>query len=213
MNATGTADNAATLKKGSSSNGSGKSDYTGGSTQPAASNKSEVKQASLKTIFENCLREAYSAETTMLKAMPELAKAVYNEELQDAFNNHLEQTRRHVERLEKIFSRLGINTQGASCPAIDGLVEEVRKVVSENKEGPARDSALIIGMQKIEHYEIACYGSLCELADVLGYKTIADILDRTLQEEGDTDHLLTDIAKDINDEAMEMEFESQNGRF
>lgn len=213
MNATGTADTTA-LKKGSngsngsssngSSNGASRSDYGSSST----SSSKEEKQTSLKKIFEDGLLDIYSAELQLIKALPDVAKACYTEELEDAIKKHLEQTKKQAERLEKIFDRLGIEVKDKKCEAMKGLIEENEKVLSEFKKSPARDSAIIIGSQKIEHYEIASYGSLVELAEVLGYQKVADMLDRTLQEEGDTDHLLTDLAMDINDEALEMEIES-----
>jgi len=137
--------------------------------------------------------------------LPEIARAIDNEDLEEAVTFHLEQTKKHVARLEKVFDRLHITkTDSEKCPAMEGLIQEVRKVISEFERGPVRDSALIIGAQKIEHYEIASYGSLCELADVLGENKIHDILGRTLDEEEDTDVNLSDIAKDVNDEACEL---------
>jgi ferritin-like metal-binding protein YciE len=100
--------------------------------------------------------------------------------------------------------RLRMDREGETCKAMEGLIEEGQKIIEEFEPGPVRDSALIIGAQKIEHYEIAAYGSLNELAEVLGYHKIADVLDRSLLEEEDTDALLTEIAQEVNDEALEM---------
>jgi len=160
---------------------------------------------SLEDLFENNLKDIYSGEKQLVEALPKVAEAAYNEDLQDAFREHLEQTRKHVERLEKIFGRLGIEKgEEEKCLAMEGLIKECNRTIEEFEESPVRDSALIIGAQKIEHYEIAAYGSLCELADVLGISGALNLLERTLDEEETTDKNLTDIAKDINDEAFEM---------
>jgi len=175
------------------------------SNSSAATAKSSAgqKEKSLEDLFEANLKDIYSAEQQLISALPEVAKAAYSEDLRDAFNKHLEQTRRHAERLEKIFQRLRINKGGEKCAAMEGLIKEGKKVLEDFEEGPVRDSALIIGAQKIEHYEIAAYGSLCELADVLGFTKIGDVLDRTLEEEENTDRTLTRIAMNVNDEAYD----------
>jgi ferritin-like metal-binding protein YciE len=168
----------------------------------------EKNNKTLDNLFEEGLKDIYSAEKQLIEALPLMAKAAYNEELQDAFENHLQQTKRQAERLEKIFDRLRIEkNEEEKCKAMEGLVAECQKVIDEFEESSVRDSALIIGAQKIEHYEIASYGSLCELADVLGYSKIAELLDRTLEEEEETDKNLTEIALDVNDEAFELEHE------
>lgn len=163
------------------------------------------KQKSLKDLFESGLKFMHSGETQLLEALPKVAQAVYSEELQDAVQKHLQETKRQVERLEKVFNRLGIDkTKVEKCKVMEALIEEGNKIISEYEEGPVRDSALIIAAQKIEHHEIAAYGSLCELADVLGHRQMGDLLDRSLEEEEKTDKTLTDIACDVNDDACEM---------
>lgn len=165
-----------------------------------------IKNKTLNDLFAKELKDIYDAERQLLDALPEMVKAAYNEDLQDAFEVHLQQTKRHVERLEKIFDRLRIGkNEEEMCEAMEGLIMKCRQIIDEFEESPVRDSALIIGVQKIEHYEIASYGSLCELADVLGYAKIAELLDRTLEEEETTDKNLTLIAQDINDDAYELE--------
>jgi len=178
------------------------SSSTQGSKEKSKSGSAD--EPTLELLFENCLKDIYSAEQQLLKALPEMAKAAYDDKLEDAFTEHLHQTKKHAERLEKIFTRLKITPGGETCKAMEGLIEEGNKIIKDYKESPVRDSALIIGAQKIEHYEIASYGSLCELADVLGYHKIMDVLDRTLAEEEKTDQLLTQIAEGVNDEAAEM---------
>jgi ferritin-like metal-binding protein YciE len=177
----------------------------------AAANGEENFQSSEKTgnektlqhVFEEQLKDIYGAEKQILKALPKMIEAASSEELQEAFENHLEQTEEQVTRLEKVFSMLGINRQAKNCVAMEGLIEEGNEIIDEFEEGNVRDCALIIGAQKIEHYEIAAYGSLCELAEVMGLHKVADLLDTTLEEEEETDKLLTEIAENVNDEAME----------
>lgn len=165
--------------------------------------KGQNGKESLKKIFEELLQDTYSAETQIVQALPEMAKAAHSEELQDAFETHLTQTKKQIERLEKIFTRLRIERKSEKCKAMEGLVEEGQKIIKEHTDSVTRDVALIIAAQKVEHYEIAAYGSLVELADVLNLNKVADILETTLEEEKDTDELLSDIAQQVNDEAFE----------
>ena len=166
--------------------------------------KSNNKKNTLLGIFEEQLKDIYSAEKQLVAALPEVAKATDSEDLEEAINEHLQQTKKHVDRLEKVFERMGISkTEETKCQAMEGLIAESKKVIREFDRSPVRDSALIIGAQKIEHYEIAAYGSLCELADVMGEGKIADLLDRTLEEEENTDKILTEIAQEVNDSAAE----------
>ncbi len=165
----------------------------------------DKKEKTLECVFKNGLKAIYSAEIQLIEALPEMAKAADSEDLQDAINKHLQETKRHAERLEKIFSKLSIDkSEVKKCLVMESIINEGKKIIEEFEEGPVRDAALIIGAQKVEHHEIASYGSLCELADVLGYHKICDILDRTLEEEENTDKDLTEIAKHINDEAFEL---------
>lgn len=158
---------------------------------------------SLKKIFEELLQDTYNAEKQLLKALPEAAKAAYSEYLQDAFEYHFEQTKRQVERLEKVFDRLKIERGNETCEAMEGLIKEVKEIIDEHDKSIIRDVALIIASQKVEHYEIAAYGSLVELADVLGLNNTADLFERTLHEEKETDHRLSEIAQYVNDEAYD----------
>jgi|SRR5688572_13139028 len=175
------------------------------------------KHKTLEELLEDNLKDVYSAELQLIDALPEMADAAHNSELQQAFTNHLEQTKRHLSRLEKVFDKFEIDTDEVeTCKAMEGLIEEGKKIINEYEESHVRDSALIIGAQKIEHYEIAAYGSLCELADVLGYSNLHDLLGRTLDEEETTDEELTEIAAAINDEAREMsegEMEHEDDNF
>jgi ferritin-like metal-binding protein YciE len=162
-------------------------------------------EQTLHTLLEAGMRDIYSAEKQLVEALQEVIQAVDNDELEEAISTHLEQTRKQVMRLEKSFERMGLPLESnEKCVAMEGLIEETRKVIREFHRGPVRDAALIIGAQKIEHYEIAVYGSLCELADVLGDERLGDLLGRTLEEEEEADELLSEIAKDVNDEAAEV---------
>lgn len=167
---------------------------------------------SLKKIFEELLQDTYNAEKQLIKALPEAAKAAYSEYLQDAFENHFEQTKRQVERLEKVFDRLRIDKGNETCEAMEGLLKEVKEIIDEHDKSITRDVALIIASQKVEHYEIAAYGSLVELADVLGLNHTADLFERTLKEEKDTDCILSEIAQYVNDEAYEESVAEQEYR-
>jgi ferritin-like metal-binding protein YciE len=163
------------------------------------------KQKTLQDLLEDNLKDVYSAEMQLIDALPLMASAAHNPELQEAFSNHLQQTIKHFSNLEKILSQFEIDTNEIeTCKAMKGLIEEGKKIIEEYEESHIRDSALIIGAQKIEHYEIAAYGSLCELADVLGYSNLHDLLGQTLDEEESTDEELSEIAVAINDEAKEM---------
>jgi ferritin-like metal-binding protein YciE len=174
-----------------------------GASDGAGANGSSGQPSLLEKFFTDQLKDIYYAEQLLMKALPELHKASTTEELEDAFANHIKQTERHVTRLEKVFKMLGKNPEGKKCEAMEGLVKEARTAISETKEGTmTRDVALIIAAQKVEHYEIASYGSLVQLAITMGLDQAAGLLDKTLNEEEETDMLLTEIAEDnINLEA------------
>jgi ferritin-like metal-binding protein YciE len=157
----------------------------------------------LEKFFINELKDVYNAEQQLLKALPEMQKAATTEELEDAFEHHLKQTERHVKRLEKVFQLIGKSPTGKKCEAMEGLIKEGRAVINDTKEGSmTRDAALIIGAQKIEHYEIATYGGLVQLAITMGLHKAAGMLEKTLNEEEEADRYLTEIAETrINMEA------------
>lgn len=171
----------------------------------AGNNGRENHESLLERFFTDQLKDIYYAEQQLLRAIPKLAGASSTEELEDAFNDHLQQTERHVKRLDRIFQMIGKNPEGKRCEAMDGLVRESETIIKETREGSmTRDAALIIAAQKVEHYEIATYGGLVQLALTMGLHRVADILDKTLLEEEDTDALLTNIAENyINIQAEE----------
>jgi ferritin-like metal-binding protein YciE len=159
----------------------------------------------LEKFFIEQLQDIYYAEQQLLKAIPEMQKASTTEELEDAFGDHLRQTERHVKRLERVFQIIGRKAEGKRCEAMDGLIKEARSIISDTKEGSmTRDAALIIAAQKVEHYEIATYGGLVQLAVTMKLNRAAHLLNKTLREEEDTDNLLTFVAEShINIEAEE----------
>lgn len=188
-------------------NGAGKA--TGQSnTADSSSKKNGQKNAEesrpfLQQFFIDQLKDMYYAEQQLIKALAEMKKATSTEELEDAFDNHTRQTERHVKRLEKVFKMVNQKPDIKKCEAIDGLIREVKTIIEETEENSAtRDAALIIAAQKVEHYEIASYGGLLQLAITMNMDRAAEILDKTLTEEKETDELLTDIAESyINVEA------------
>ena len=158
----------------------------------------------LQDLFVEELRDIYHAEKQLTKALPKMAKAASSDKLKQAFQQHLEETKGQIERLEQIFESLDLRTRGKPCEAMQGLVEEGKEVMEEVKEPEILDAALIVAAQKVEHYEIASYGSLRTLADALGHKDAAKLLDQTLAEEKKTDELLNKLALgDINKRAMQ----------
>jgi ferritin-like metal-binding protein YciE len=168
-----------------------------------ASQSTEEIQSALLELFVDELKDIYWAEKHLTKALPKLQKAATSEELQEAFETHLEQTIGQIERLEEVFELLEEPPRAKKCEAMEGLVKESQSVIEDTEKGTAtRDVALIIAAQKVEHYEIAAYGSLVQLAKTLEKNDIADILAETLAEEKETDELLTGIAEnDINYQA------------
>ena len=162
----------------------------------SSSKISEENQSALLELFIDGIKDLYWAEKHLRKALPKMQSAATSEELQNAFESHLEQTEEHVARLEEIFQMLEEKPQAKKCDAMEGLVSEGETIVEETEEGTAtRDVGLIMAAQKIEHYEIASYGSLAQLAKTLGKDEIAEILESTLTEEKETDELLTGIAE------------------
>ncbi len=145
----------------------------------------------------------YSAENQLVKALPKMAKAAHAEELRPGFEEHPEQTRGHVQRLEKIFRSLGESPKGKKCVGMEGLVKEGSEVMEEDFNGAVLDAALIGAAQRVEHYEMAAYGSVREFAKVLGETEHASLLAETLGEEKETDEKLTKLAKEINTRANE----------
>ena len=144
------------------------------------------------------LKDLYSAENQILKALPKMAKAATSEKLREAFETHLEETTTQVERLETIGEKLAESMKGKNCKAMEGLVEEGEEIMEEDATPAMLDLALIGAAQKVEHYEMAGYGTARTLAELSEEKEIAELLQETLDEEGKTDRILTEIAQELN---------------
>lgn len=159
----------------------------------------------LEKVFHDSLKDIFWAEKHLTKALPKMKKAATTEKLKNAFDTHLVQTKEQIARLEQVFMILGKKAQAKKCAAMEGLVAETEEIISETEAGTiTRDVALIMAAQKVEHYEIAAYGGLATLAKVMGNDEVKELLGTTLQEEKDTDMLLTEIAEnDVNYRASE----------
>jgi ferritin-like metal-binding protein YciE len=154
----------------------------------------------LQELFVEELRDVYDAEKQITKALPKMAKAVESDELRGAFEEHLEITRMQINRLEEVFKSLGLAARGKTCDGMKGLLEEGQSHMEE-LEGSTLEAALIGAAQRVEHYEIAAYGTLATWAELLGYQDAKDLLGQTLEEEKEADEKLTGIAGQINPEA------------
>jgi ferritin-like metal-binding protein YciE len=158
----------------------------------------------LEELLVDELKDLYSAENQIIKALPKMAKAASSPELKRAFERHLEETKRQVERLNQIADTLDIRLTGKKCKGMEGLIEEGKEIIEEDLDENAIDAGLIGAAQKVEHYEIAAYGTARTHASLLGYNKIAKLLQQTLDEEGTTDKKLTALAESvINVEAVQ----------
>lgn len=157
---------------------------------------------SIEDLFLDELKDLYSAEKQITKALPKMVKAASTPELSKAFSSHLEETRGHVERLEKIFEILGKRGTGKTCEGMKGVLVEGSEALKEIGKGKVRDAALIAAAQRVEHYEIAGYGTVRSLAELLGKSNMAELLEKTLKEEKATDEKLTEISESVNEEAQ-----------
>ncbi len=159
---------------------------------------------SLEDLFLEDLKDLYNAENQILKALPRMAKKASAPELRRAFEQHLKQTEGQVQRLERVFGAIGEKPKGKTCKGMQGLIEEGKEKMSEDIEDDVLDAALIAAAQKVEHYEIAAYGTLRAYAEMLGNQQAAKLLQQTLDEEGETDKKLTALAEQlVNVEAVE----------
>lgn len=157
----------------------------------------------LEKLYISELRDLYSAENQLLKALPKMAKGASSPELKDAFEKHLEQTKGHVERLEELFEQRDESPKGKTCHAMKGLIEEGSEILKEDGEDSVLDAGMIVAAQKVEHYEIASYGSMRTFANLLGKDEEAKLLQATLDEEAETNEVLTQLAETVvNPEAV-----------
>jgi ferritin-like metal-binding protein YciE len=156
-----------------------------------------MKEAKFEDLLTNELNDLYDAERQIIDALPKMKEAASTEELADAFEQHLEQTREQVKRLDRIFSQMGEQPTGKQCEGMEGLLREGEKLMSEMEKSPVLDAALIGAAQKVEHYEISGYGTARTMASMLGQSEVAELLQETLDEEKDTDETLTEIAEAV----------------
>ena len=169
-----------------------------------------MKLNSLRKLYLEELRDLYSAETQLVKALPKMAKGASSDELKEAFESHLEQTKEHVERLTEIFERLDEKPTGKTCKAMKGLIEEGSEMLEEDGEESVIDAGLIAAAQRVEHYEIAGYGTVRTFANLLGQDEAAELLQQTLDEEGETDKQLSELAEGIvNEKALSEDEEKE----
>jgi len=161
-----------------------------------------MEHQALKELYIDELKDIYNAENQLVKALPKMAKAANSEELRTGFEEHLEQTRGHVQRLEQIFKELGEKPSGKKCKGMEGLVAEGQEMMGEDFDDEVMDAALISAAQRVEHYEIAAYGTVRTYAELLGEDAAVQLLEQTLEEEKETDQKLTDLASEINVRAM-----------
>jgi ferritin-like metal-binding protein YciE len=160
-----------------------------------------MNENTLRELFVDELRDLYDAENRLVKALPKLAKAANLEDLRSGFETHLEQTKEHVERLKQIIESLDEKPTGKKCPGMIGIIQEGEELIGEEFEGSVMDAALISAAQRAEHYEIAAYGCVHAWAKELGEDEAAELLEKTLTEEKETDAKLTEIAEQVNPSA------------
>jgi ferritin-like metal-binding protein YciE len=163
----------------------------------------------LRDLYVDELRDLYDAENRLVKALPKLAKEAESSELRSGIEEHLEQTKGHLDRLRQILETMGEKSSGKKCAGMVGLLEEGDEMMDEDFEGGVKDAALISAAQRVEHYEIAAYGCVKTWAGLLGEREAQRLLEQTLQEEKETDEKLTELAEQINVEAMSESPESE----
>jgi ferritin-like metal-binding protein YciE len=184
----------------SSRNGAGKSKMN--STQNGTSDKMQSSQ--LMKLFEDQLKDIYWAEKALTKAIPKMIKNATSEELIDALENHLSETNEQVKRAEQVFDTIGKKATAKKCEAMEGLIMEAEEIMEECEVGPMCDAGIIAAAQKVEHYEIASYGTLRQFAETLGLEDAVELLEATLEEEKGADEKLTEVAVSaVNIEAEE----------
>lgn len=175
------------------------------STKQKNNQSEQMKDSKFRELFLHELKDIYWAEKHLVKALPKMAKGATSTELADALTNHVEETENHVTRLEDVFNMLDEKAQAIKCDAMEGLLSEANDILDDTKSDTmVRDAGIIIACQKVEHYEIASYGSLVALAKKMGHDDVARKLEETLQEEKKADKLLTELAEsEVNDDAAQ----------
>ena len=200
--------NTKSKKTAKSPDSNGNTKNGNGNTKSAKVNTQETN-SQLQKFFEDSLKDIYWAEKALTKALPKMQAEATTEELKNAIEEHLSQTENQVARLEQVFELIGKKAQAKKCDAMEGLIKEGESIVEETEKGSmTRDVGIIMAAQKIEHYEIATYGGLAQIATTMGLDEAADLLNETLDEEKETDQLLTEIAE--NNINWEAEKETEN---
>lgn len=166
-----------------------------------------MESNTLRDLYIDQLKDLYDAENRLVKALPKMAKNADSEELRDAIEEHLEQTRAHVDRLKQIFTSLGEKPSGKKCVGMVGILDEGEEIMDEDYEESVMDAALISAAQRVEHYEIAAYGCAQAWSEILGETEASSLLEKTLDEEKLADQKLTELAEDINTQAHEVSAE------
>lgn len=175
-----------------------------GSSKSNSGKKASMKSSLLMKLFEDGLKDIYWAENALVKALPKMVKNATSEELVEALTSHLAETEEHVARLENIFSLIGKKAVAEKCDAMEGLIKEASSIMEECEEGSMRDAGIIAAAQKVEHYEIATYGTLRQFAETLQLTEVEELLATTLQEEKEADLKLSDVAMEaVNIDASE----------
>lgn len=190
-------------------NSSTKSAQTG-TKKTSASGEMKTRSEAEKGLFglfENELKDIYWAEKALTKAIPKMIKKATSEELIEALKDHLNVTNDQVSRLEEVFNVIGVKPQAKKCDAMEGIIKEAGEIMDESEEGVVRDAGIISAGQKVEHYEIATYGTLIAFAKTLGEDEAASLLEETLKEEKEADETLSKIAETVNAEAADEETE------
>jgi ferritin-like metal-binding protein YciE len=153
-----------------------------------------IEESKLMKLFEDSLKDIYWAEKALTKALPKMVKKATSSELVEAIENHLEETEAQVQKVESVFEMIGKKPVAKKCEAMNGLIKEAEEIMKESEEGAMRDAGIIAAAQKVEHYEIATYGTLCTFAKTLGLDDAASVLDAILNEEKSADETLTEVA-------------------
>lgn len=170
-----------------------------------------MEHTALMELYVDELKDLYDAESRLVKALPKVAKAATSQKLRSAVEEHLEQTKGHVDRLKEIFDNLGEKASGKKCAGMVGILKEGEELMDEDFEGEVMDAALISAAQRVEHYEIAAYGCVRAWAGLLGENEAGSLLEKTLEEEKETDEKLTQLAEEINVQAKEQGSEGEEG--
>jgi ferritin-like metal-binding protein YciE len=189
-----------------------KSSQTNGKNGHSSSSGPSDQSTGLRKLFENELKDIYWAEKALLKAIPKMAKKATADDLVSALKTHLSETEGQVKRLEQVFDSIGTKAVAKKCEAMDGLIKEAEEIMEETAEGVVRDAGIISAAQKVEHYEIATYGTLCAFAKTLGEDDAAALLHETLEEERGADEKLSSIAESfVNTDAADEDHEEHDG--